>query len=75
MDNSTDDTLNDGLMTTDEVCRFLRIGRTKAYELMNSGQLSSTMIGSQRRVPRRAVIDLAARRYEPQLRAADEGAQ
>lgn len=69
MDRSTD-TLDEGLMTTAEVCIFLKIGRTKAYELMTSGELASTMIGSQRRIPRRAVIDLAARRYEPQLGAA-----
>jgi len=69
MDSSTD-TLDDGLMTTAEVCAFLKIGRTKAYELMARGELPSTMIGCQRRIPRRAVIDLAARRYVPQLGAA-----
>lgn len=66
MDSSTD-TLDDGLMTTAEVCTFLKIGRTKIYDLMTRGELPSTMIGSQRRIPRRAVIDLAARHYEPQL--------
>ncbi len=69
MDNPSNP-LDDGLMTTAEVCDFLRIGRTKVYELMGDGDLPSTMIGSQRRIPRRVVIDLAARLYRPSLAAA-----
>ncbi len=54
---------SDGLVTTSEVCTFLKIGKTKAYELIVSGDLPSTMIGSSRRVPKRALIDFAAARY------------
>ena len=61
------DTLNDGLMTTAEACTFLRIGKTKLYEMMVLGELPSTMIGSQRRIPRSAVLDLAARGLENRL--------
>jgi excisionase family DNA binding protein len=36
------------LLTIDEACRALGIGRTKTYELVMSGTLASVKIGSRR---------------------------
>jgi len=38
------------LFTVGEVCRRLRIRKTKAYILMNSGQLETVTLGGQRLV-------------------------
>jgi len=45
------------LLTVEEAAEILSIGRTKAYELMSTGQLPSVSIGRCRRV---AVKDLQA---------------
>jgi excisionase family DNA binding protein len=51
-----------GLLTIDEARQFARLGRTTLYELMGSGELQSLKIGSSRRIPRKALVALAARR-------------
>ena len=43
------------LLTPVEVARALGIGRSKVYELLQTGQLASVHIGSCRRVPTEAV--------------------
>jgi excisionase family DNA binding protein len=43
------------LATPEEAALVLRIGRSKVYDLMRSGQLSSVKIGSSRRIPVRAL--------------------
>ncbi|GEM_PF-1975390 len=52
--------VSDGLMTVPEVAAFLRLSRSTVYALMEKGALPYVRIGAARRVPRRAVIDLAA---------------
>lgn len=47
------------LLTVSEVCDLLKIGITRAYELIGLGILPSIKIGALRRIPRRAVLDLA----------------
>lgn len=37
--------------TINETCAMLSIGRTKMYELLNSGELRFINIGSVRRIP------------------------
>ncbi len=54
----------DGLMTVAQASAFLRLGRSRVYELMGSGELPSVRIGRSRRIPRRALIDLAARELQ-----------
>ena len=39
------------LLTVEEAAERLSIGRTKAYELMASGELESVTIGRCRRIP------------------------
>ena len=67
MDPRTTDQLNgtqlvaDGLLTVKEAAEFLRLSRSSVYALMDHGELAFVKLGRSRRIPRRAVIDLAAR--------------
>ena len=46
------------LLTASEAGKVLRIGRSKVYELIRSGELKSIRIGKQIRVPRDAISEL-----------------
>lgn len=59
----TDDMLADGLMTVKEAAEFLRLGKSTIYELMDQGKLGYARLGRARRIPRRAVIDMAKAAY------------
>lgn len=54
-----DELLSDGLMTIREAAAFLRIGQSTVYELMYAGRLLHVKIGRSRRIPKRALIELA----------------
>jgi excisionase family DNA binding protein len=49
------------LLRPEEVATVLRVGRTRVYELMRSGQLRSVKIGHLRRVSATAVAEYVAR--------------
>ncbi len=52
--------------TTDELIRWLGLGRTKTYELLRSGEIPSYKIGRVRRIRREDVEGwLAANKYCP----------
>lgn len=53
--------VEEGLLSVREAARFLSVSRSTLYELMESGQLYYVKIGRARRIPRRAVLELAAR--------------
>ncbi len=53
--------VEDGLVTVSEAAAFLRLSRSTLYTLMDSGSLPWVRIGRTRRIPRRALIELAAR--------------
>jgi len=53
--------VRDGLISLPEAARFLSLSRSKVYVLMERGDLAYVKIGRARRIPRRAVIELAAR--------------
>ncbi len=57
-----DDTalVEDGLLTVREAAAFLRLSRSNLYALMERGELPFVKLGRSRRIPRRAVIALAA---------------
>jgi excisionase family DNA binding protein len=55
-----EDVMDKLLLTPLEAAQALGIGRSKLYELLQSGQLTSVRIGSCRRVPLDAVHDLLA---------------
>ncbi len=52
--------VRDGLFTVTEAVAFLRLSRSTLYTLMDGGELVYVRIGRARRIPRRALIDLAA---------------
>lgn len=43
------------LFTPSEVAERLRLGKTKVFELLASGEIESVQIGTRRRVPRAAL--------------------
>ena len=53
------DVVADGLMTVAASAVFLSLSRSKIYEMMNAGELVYTKLGRARRIPRRAVVQLA----------------
>ena len=53
--------VSDGLMTIREAAEFLSVSRTTLYQLMDQGLLCFVKLGWCRRIPRRAVVELAAR--------------
>ena len=55
------DMVEDGLMTVMEAASFLGLSRSTIYNMMDSGELQSAKLGRSRRIPRRCVIELAAR--------------
>lgn len=50
----------DGMATVEEASRFLSLGRSKLYSLMDAGELTYAKIGKARRIPWQAVRRLAA---------------
>ncbi len=45
------------IVTIDELCEMLRIGRNKAYQLLRRGSVSSFKDGRLWMIPKQAVID------------------
>jgi excisionase family DNA binding protein len=52
-------------LTVAEAARRIGIGRTKLYEYVSSGEITSVKIGSLRRIPAEAIGEFLARRYRP----------
>jgi excisionase family DNA binding protein len=48
------------LLTAEEAARALRVGRSKVYELMRSGQLRSVKLGGSRHVSVKALAEFIA---------------
>lgn len=45
------------VLTVTDIQRILRIGRTKAYHLVNSGQIPSIRIGNVIRIPKVRLLE------------------
>lgn len=45
------------ILTVEEVCDTLRLGKTSVYELLRSGQLKSLRVGRKWMIPRWAIED------------------
>ncbi len=64
------DTTETGLMTLDELCEMLMIGRSTAYQLMKSGDLGAFRIGRIWKIPKAGVLDyLQKRRHNLSMQA------
>jgi excisionase family DNA binding protein len=57
--NQPNTVVADGLVSVTEACRFLDLSRATLYVLMDRGRLPYCKIGGARRIPRRALIELA----------------
>lgn len=57
----------DGLQRISETARFLGISRSMVYQLIRVGDLPTVRIGRTRRIPTKAVLELAANRLSSQL--------
>ena len=66
-DGTTQDLLADGLVTVAQASKFLAVGRTTLYALMDAGQLAYVKIGRARRIPRASLVRLAAENLRGQL--------
>ncbi|WP_309110196.1 helix-turn-helix domain-containing protein [Actinosynnema sp. CA-248983] len=53
--------MNDELYRVEEVARALRIGRTKVFDLIRAGELTSVKIGGSRRIPVSSVREYLSR--------------
>lgn len=47
----------DDILTADEACEVLRIGKNALYELLQSGQLKGYRNGRAWRIPKKSVIE------------------
>ncbi len=54
------DVVAEGLLTVTDAARFLSVSRSKLYEMMDRGELPYVKLGRSRRIPRRALVELAA---------------
>ena len=52
--------LEEGLTTVMEAASFLGLSRSLLYQLMDRGELAYVEIGRARRIPRRALVELAS---------------
>lgn len=44
------------ILTVDELCEVLKIGKNTAYALLKSGEIKSVKIGRVYKIPKRSVI-------------------
>jgi excisionase family DNA binding protein len=66
------DVVADGLTSVMEAASFLSLSRSTLYELMDSGHLRYVKIGRARRVPWRALHELAAENLRGGWRQGEE---
>ena len=45
------------ILTVDQLCESLQIGKNTAYELLSSGQIKAIKIGNIWKIPRHNLID------------------
>jgi excisionase family DNA binding protein len=53
--------VEEGLVSVADACKFLGLSRATVYVLMDQGVLRYCKIRGARRIPRRALVDLATR--------------
>lgn len=50
------------IVTVEELCEMLRIGRNKAYELLRTGQIKAFQSGRLWIIPKEAVVEFVRKR-------------
>ena len=50
------DNLNSELITIDELCEALMIGKNAAYKLLRSGRIKSFRLGRKWKIPRDSIL-------------------
>ena len=63
--------VQEGLVTIEAAREFLDISRASLYRLIDNGTLPTVKLIGARRIPRRALIDLAASRVTVGTRSSD----
>ncbi len=58
---TTVELMAEGLDRIEQAARFLGVSKSRIYLMMASGELPSVKLGKCRRIPRRALKELAAR--------------
>lgn len=48
----------DDLLTLDELCEVLQIGRNTAYQILNSGFMSAFRIGRRWKIPKTSIEEV-----------------
>jgi Helix-turn-helix domain len=61
MENRSGGLVEDGLLTVGEAQEFSRLSRSDLYARMGRGELAYCKLGKRRLIPRRALVELAAR--------------
>ncbi len=59
--NARLDLVSSGMLTVAQAADLLSLGRTSVYKLMETGDLCYVKLGRARRIPKQAVLELAAR--------------
>lgn len=54
--------IQDDLITIEELQEILQIGRTTAYQLLNSGEIKAFRIGRYWKIPRAAITEYVSRK-------------
>ncbi len=59
--------MNPVLLTVEDAAQALALGRTKVYELVETGELRSVKIGRSRRIPVQALDEFVRTHLQPGL--------
>lgn len=54
--------MRDELVTIDEMQEMLKVGRTTAYQLLNTGEIKAFRIGRFWKIPRAAITEYVSRK-------------
>ena len=59
-DEAKQEIVKDGLLSPNEAMRFLSFSKTKLYSLMQTGEIPYVILGGNRRIPRKSLLEYAA---------------
>ena len=59
--------MRDELVTIDEMQEMLKVGRTTAYQLLNTGEIKAFRIGRFWKIPRAAITEYVSRKSALEL--------